>query len=137
VTKDPDFGWDPAADAARTVEPGLGVFIRLPAAAGNQTITFVGEVVQGQNLTVATPVGFSLVSSIVPQEGTATALGYTPVAGDSLYFFNEATQQYVIRSWDADFQDFDLPLPSLGVGEAFFVRKTQASNWTRSFNVNG
>jgi hypothetical protein len=135
TSKDPDFGWDLPA-GARTLEPGQGAFVRLPAGAGNQTVTFVGEVVQGQNLTVNIPAGFSIVSSIVPQEGTATQLGYTPQRGDALYFWNEATQNYTIRGYDADFGEFDGPLPVLQVGEAFFARKTTAGTWTRSFSVN-
>jgi hypothetical protein len=98
------------------------------------TVTFVGEVPQG-TLTTAIPAGFSIVSSQVPQEGTAVALGYTPVGGDQLYFWNETTQRYGISTYDADF-GFDNPLPTLSVGEAFFIRKNAAGTWTRTFSVN-
>jgi hypothetical protein len=137
ATKDPDFGWEPANFASREVLPGGGVFVRLPAGVTGQSVTFVGEVVQGNNLTVNIPVGFSIVSSIVPQEGTATQLGYTPAAGDALYFWSESAQTYnPISGYDADFQEFNPPLPTVGVGEAFFARATTAHTWTRNFNVN-
>jgi hypothetical protein len=129
------LGWTPAATVDRELLPGQGMFVRVPAGVTAPTITFVGEVVQGQNLTVPLPVGFSIVSSIVPQEGTATALGYTPANGDSLYFWNEATQSYQIRNFT--FIGWDGALPVVEVGDAFFARKQTAGTWTRSFNVNG
>lgn len=133
ATKDPDFGWDPANVADNEVLPGSGVFIRLPGTA-NQTVTFVGEVPQG-TLSTPLPAGFSIVSSQVPQSGTATALGYTAVGGDALYFWNKTAQKYDIIGYDVDF-GFDKPLPTLEPGDAFFLRKTTAGTWTRTFSVN-
>jgi hypothetical protein len=130
ITK--DFGeWAPAAGAAATLTPGSGVFVRVQ---GTNVVTFVGEVPQG-TLTTTIPAGFSIVSSQVPQEGTPTALGYVPGEGDQLYFFTEATQAYDIISFE--FGEFSKPLPTLAVGEAFFVRAVAPSTWTRTFNVNG
>jgi hypothetical protein len=142
---DPDFGWSPENVAQRTLLPGSGAFVRLPANAGNRTLTFVGEVVQGQNLSVPIAQGFNLVSSIVPQEGTATTLGYQPQANDVLYFWNETANQngpgpaqsYVQTVYDAEFGEFSIPLPTLAVGDAFFIRsQTGNRTWTRNFNVN-
>jgi hypothetical protein len=136
TAKDPDFGWDPANIAARDLLPGAGAFVRIPTGVAAPSITFVGEVVQGNNLTVPIVPGFNLVSSIVPQEGTATTLGYVPKANDILYFWNEARQNYDLRIWDQDFGSYDQPLPTLPVGDAFFVRAQTANTWTRNFNVN-
>lgn len=132
ATKDPDFGWDPANVADNEVLPGSGVFIRLAAPA---TLTFVGEVMQG-TLNTPLPVGFSIVSSQVPQSGTATALGYVPQAGDAIYFWDKATQKYIISGYDAEFSEFSPPLQTLEPGDAFFMRKTTAGTWTRTFSVN-
>lgn len=132
VLKDPDFGWDPADVADDEIRPGQGVFVRVPSAS---SVTFVGEVPQG-TLTTQMPVGFSIVSSQVPQSGTATALGYVPAAGDALYFWDKANQRYIVRVWDAEFESFDGPLPTLEPGDAFFVRKSTAGSWTRTFSVN-
>jgi hypothetical protein len=127
-----DFGsWEPANLAAMTLTPGQGVFVSVPSA---QTVTFVGEVPQG-NLSTPLPAGFSIVSSKVPQEGTPEALGFQAADGDILYFFQEASQNYETVSYD--FGSYDKPLPTLAVGEAFFVRKAAAGTWTRTFNVNG
>jgi hypothetical protein len=134
VNKDPDFGWDEPG-GSKTITPGQGAFVRIPAAAGNQTVTFVGEVDQGQNLTVDVKVGFNLVSSRVPQEGTATALGYVPKANDVLFFWDEANQRYDQRVFDPDF-GFDGALPVMPVGDAFFINAKTANTWTRSFSVN-
>jgi hypothetical protein len=132
VTKDPDFGWDPADVADNEVRPGSGVFVRLAAPA---TVTFVGEVPQG-NLQTQMAAGFTIVSSQVPQSGTATALGYTPVAGDALYFWDKANQKYIISGYDAEFGIFDPALPTLEPGDAFFRRGTAPNTWTRNFSVN-
>jgi hypothetical protein len=133
-TQDLDLsgGYDPASVANATVVPGQGVFVRVDAPA---TVTFVGEVPQG-SLSNPIPAGLSIVSSQVPQEGTAAALGYLPLNGDQLYFWNEATQAYLICTYDADFAAYDPALPTLGVGEAFFLRRSAAGAWTRTFSVN-
>jgi len=134
-TKDDLVGdYDPANFASAEVKPGSGVFVRNNTTA-THTVTFVGEVPQGSALTTQIPAGFSIVSSQVPQEGTATALSYVPAAGDQLYFWNETTQRYLICTFDPDF-GFDNALPTLAVGEAFFIRKNNAGTWVRNFSVN-
>jgi hypothetical protein len=133
---DPDFQeWDNPAASTETVTPGGGVFVRNPGA-NPVTITFVGEVPQGTALTTTIPVGLSIVSSQVPQEGTLTDLGFVPTGQDQVYQFDPATQSYYIASYDPDFQEFDKPLKSLKVGEAVFLRSEKANTWTRSFSVN-
>jgi hypothetical protein len=137
ATKDDLVGdYDPPAVANATVTPGQGVFV-LNNGTQNQTVTFVGEVPQG-NLTVNIPAGFSIVSSPVPQAGNIqTDLQFNPASGDQLYFWDEPTQKYSIHTWDADFASWDVNPPSLGVGEAIFIRKNAPGTWTRTFNVNG
>lgn len=128
-----DFGtWEPANLASEELTPGEGAFVRVPQG-GNQTVTFVGEVPQG-TLRTELPVGFSIVSSQVPQEGTVATLQFPPNDGDTLYFFNETSQGYESVSYD--FGEYDKALPTLQVGEAFFVRKAAANTWTREFDVN-
>jgi hypothetical protein len=126
-------GFDPVSERNQTIMPGQGVFVRV---AGAATVTFVGEVPQG-TLTTQIPAGFSIVSSQVPQAGKVTPdLGYTPANGDQLYFWSEATQRYSIHTYDATFGEFDVALPTLDVGEAFFIRKNAPGTWTRTFSVN-
>jgi hypothetical protein len=128
-------GFDPVSERNQTLMPGQGVFVKNNGGA-NQTVTFVGEVPQG-NLVVNIPAGFSIVSSPVPQAGKVTPdLGYAPGNGDQLYFWNKTSQKYSVHTYDATFGEFDVALPTLDVGEAFFVRKNAAGTWTRNFSVN-
>jgi hypothetical protein len=137
ATKDDLVGdYDPAPVANATVTPGQGVFV-LNNGTQTHTVTFVGEVPQGNPLTVNIPAGFSIISSPVPQAGNIqTDLGFTPAGGDQLYFWDEATQKYTIHTWDAEFASWDINPPNLGVGEAIFIRKNAAGVWNRNFSVN-
>jgi len=121
--------------ATMTVLPGEGVFVFVPSdAPANSTITFVGEVMQGTALSTPVPAGFSIKSSQVPQQGTATALNFPAGEGDQIFVFNEATQRYAtfgfnLGAWDTE--------PTIDVGEAVFVNNVSgAKNWTRNFTVN-
>jgi len=120
-------------DTAMTLLPGEGAFVKNPRTT-NITITFVGEVMQG-NLTNALPAGYALVSSMVPQEGAAaTALGYPPAAQDTIYKWDLGTQTYV--SYIYNFGKWTPGEPVVKVAEAFFAKKKAAANWVRVFNVN-
>jgi len=131
-TFDPDdLNWVP--DAAGTLNPGEGAFLRSPVAT---TITFVGEVLQG-SLTNTLPAGaLAIRSSMVPQAGLAqTDLGVPPDAGDQLYKY---AGSYTIYTFDPDDLNWVPSQPSLGVGEAFFYRKAAAgtqTSWVRNFTV--
>jgi hypothetical protein len=125
------FGQWPAAASTTLVPPGEGVFVRVGSAA---TVTFVGDVPQG-TLNNPIPAGFSIRASQVPQEGTATALGFPAAEDDIIYQFDSANQRYFTPSQN-QFGTFVPPLRPLKVGEAFFVRTAAAKTWTRTFNVN-
>jgi hypothetical protein len=117
--------------ATMTVLPGEGVFVQAPSAA---TITFVGEVPTG-SLSNPLPRGFSIRSSQVPQAGAlTTALGYAPEEGDQIFIWVEATQRYTTHSFE--FGEWAGGVPTVEVGEAFFVNTQVARNWTRTFNIN-
>jgi hypothetical protein len=128
-----DFGWDPLNVADTELKPGQGVFVKNPTAA-EVKVTFVGEVPQG-NLTTTLVPGLQIVSSQVPQAGTATDLGYTAAQDDKIYQWNTAGQSYSFSQYDATF-GWDPALKPLEVGDAFFLSKTAGGSWTRTFNVN-
>jgi hypothetical protein len=110
--------------------PGDGAFINSPSAF---TVTFVGEVKQGE-LTTPVPKGFSIKSSQVPQAGHLEKdLGYAPTEGDAAYFYRNATGAYDISSYE--FGEWSAA-PNLQVGEAFFMSAFKATDWKRSFSVN-
>lgn len=120
----------------QTLAPGEAAFVRNPSGS-TVTVTFVGEVPQG-NLSTTIPNGFSLAASQVPQAGLLTTdLKYTPSSGDTVYRFNNATGQYLVSNYDAEFGEWDSE-PTLGVGEGFFIRRSVAGAgaWTRNFSVN-
>jgi hypothetical protein len=128
---DLDNAWLP--DPNITLTPGEGAFIN---GASQFTNTFVGEVSTG-NLTNAMSAGFQIVSSQVPQEGRVdTVLGFPPIPGATIYQFNNTTGGYISAQFD-DLDNAWLPaVPTLKVGEAFWVRLNAAANWTRTFNIN-
>ena len=123
-------GWD---DGTLTLKPGEGIWVRNPGAAAF-TVTFVGEVPQG-SLTNPIPVGFSIVSSIVPQSADLDAgLKYPVADGDSFYFFRNGA--YVIYGYDSTSGGWDPAAPVPAVGESFWARSVAAKNWVRDFSVN-
>jgi hypothetical protein len=128
---DLDLVWTPNPN--ETLDLGGGFFVFNPAS--QFTVTFVGEVAEGNPLTTVIPVGFSMLSSKVPQAGSASALGLTGTPGDTVYKFSN-TSGYAVYSFD----DLDLVWvpsePSFGVAEGFFFFNPNSQrNWTRSFDV--
>jgi len=121
-----------------TLPLGSAYFI---LASGPFNLTFVGEVPQG---TLSTPIphGFNMVASQVPQAGTITALGYNGEPGDTIYKFSNASgyRIYTFDEFNLDWEVNGTPeVPSLGVGEGFFLLKapnTTQTAWTRTFTVN-
>ena len=122
----------PAGNAALTVVPGEGMFIKNPGTTA-LTIAFVGEVSQGA-LSNPLPKGLSIRSSQVPQAGTAAELGLVGEDGDQLYQYVATTQKYYSSTSDGG--EWGPALKTIAVGEAFFLRKAAAGTWTRNFSVN-
>jgi hypothetical protein len=120
--------------------PGAGCFVKNPTA-NALTVTFVGTVPQG-HLVTPLVAGLQIVSSQVPQSGTAADLGLPATTaggaspGDTVYQFDTASQKYNISTFDDLSNAFVPDLKPLNVGEAFFLKRIAAGNWTRDFNVN-
>jgi hypothetical protein len=113
-----------------TLNPGEGAFINTDTAF---TITFVGEVMQG-NLQNPVPAGYSIRSSQVPQTGGANALGLTTLqAFDNLLKWNgNGYDIFTVLPGGA----WDPSEPVINVGESVFLNTTAATSWDRTFNVN-
>jgi hypothetical protein len=117
-----------------TLNPGEGVFIN-NTSAGAIDLTLVGEVPQGTDSNMSVGVGFSIVSSTVPQTGALdTVLGFPAGLGDAFYLFDNAANGYNVYNYS--FAGFGGNPPVPAVGEAFFVNKQVAADWTRDFSVN-
>ena len=122
-------GWD----VDYPLPPGSGAFMNVEAPT---TITFVGEVMQG-NLTNALSANFQIKSSQVPQSGgLTTVLGYTPLDGDVVYTFNTALQQFNQPFTHLGGGVWDPAEPVIAVGQAFFLQRSAAGSWSRTFSVN-
>lgn len=125
-----------------TVGPGEGFFFFNPGAAA-VPVTLVGEVKTGSS-TVALNPGFSLVSSVVPQELDLTpANGVADVLEAQYLTFNSGTQNYngaLINDgsgWlDANTGDPAVARPAVGQGFFYFNPGATALSWTRTFNPN-
>ena len=129
---DIDNAWLPNGSA--TLNPGEGAFIKNNSASAFN-VTFVGDVVVG-SLTNATPAGFSIQSSKVPLAGRVdTVLQLPGVGGDQVLKYVNGTG-YVVSTFD-DIDNTWLPtVPTIGIGESFFLKKQSAGQWVRSFSVN-
>jgi hypothetical protein len=133
-----DGQWDP--DPTVTLNPGESAFYQ-PAAA--TTLTFVGEVLQGQ-LVNTLPLGTKVLrSSIVPQQGLiSTDLGVPTANGDQLFVFNTAQTStgYTAYSYSTDDGQWDPSEPTINVGQGFFFVTAPTAppanaNWIRNFTV--
>jgi len=124
-------GWTPDGNA--TLNPGEGAFFKSPQAT---TITFVGEVLQG-NLTNTLPINaYAIRSSMVPQAGIPSVLAIPGEDGDQLQTYRGGSYQpYVYDALQPGWTPTD---PNLNVGEAFFYKKSPTavtSQWVRNFTV--
>ncbi len=130
------LGWLPDGNA--TLLPGQGAFIR-NGQSTNLTITVVGNVAVGTNTVQMVPGGFSLISSPIPQSGTLTSMGFPVSDGDKIFRFDNANNSYNIFENISALGGFIPSVPTVNIGESFFVRKANGStdtNWTRVFTVN-
>ncbi|NLH84220.1 MAG: hypothetical protein GX450_02190 [Verrucomicrobia bacterium] len=128
---DLDLEWTPDGNA--TLNPGEGAFYVSPVAT---TLTFVGEVLQG-NLQNTLPVGVQVMrSSMVPQAGLITTdLGLPAEAFDNIYTYSGGFSVYTFDDLDLEWTPNE---PTVGVGQAFFYIKAAgnvSSTWTRNFTV--
>ena len=136
-TKDDNENLNWGDNASDVILPGEGFFLYNPSAS-SYTVTFVGEVPQG-NLTNQVPVDFSLQASKVPQAGLLqTTLGYTPSEGDVVYRYRGTFTGNIFAyvKDDNEVLNWDPAQPDLNVGEGVWIDSAIAKEWRRSFSVN-
>jgi hypothetical protein len=122
-------------NANQTIEPGQGVFIKVPTGQ-SLTITFVGEVRQGAASNKALVAGFNMVGSLVPQTGALTGvLEYPADEGDVVYKYSAANQAYD-PVYVFELGEWGPSDPVVDVGGAVFIKPAAARAWDRNFSVN-
>jgi hypothetical protein len=123
-------GWQPEI----SVPVGDGFFFQSPE---DTTITFVGEVLQGDDSNKDVPAGLSIQGSTVPVAGTLTEHGFPAGSGDVVFSWNgtgfDSSEFVVIPGVLEGWQPSE---PSLGVGDAVFVDKAEGGAWDRNFSIN-
>jgi hypothetical protein len=130
-------GWLPPTAGTNVVRPGQGFFVN-NVAGTDLTITFVGEVPQG-DLVTSYPAGFALLSSQVPQGGKVeTDLKLPAKNGDQVYVFTNGaylpTARRTATAWVGGVPG--APEPVVGVGQGFWLNAASQGSWTRTFSVN-
>ena len=142
-------GWYNASFAKSTniIAPGEAFFFKR-AGAGTGTLTFVGEVPQG-NLTNRIGTLYGFYSSIVPQSAGLSTIGFPGRNGMTYTAWSPGGQRYVglltyfdlgdpaQNGWyDASFNKVD---PTPAVGQGFLIFNPAANGvqfWGRTFSVN-
>jgi hypothetical protein len=136
-----DGQWDPSP--AVTLNPGEAAFFKNEQSAITETLTFVGEVLQG-SLTNTLPINIQVMrSSIVPQQGlVSTTLGLPFDNNDLLYVYNVLQNHgsYTLYQYSTDDGQWDPNEPTINVGQGFFYKKAATAlpanaNWVRNFTV--
>jgi hypothetical protein len=130
--------WNPVIG----VNPGQGVWVKVPVGSGTQTVTTVGQVLQGTlaNPNVVAGGGFSLLSDQVPLAGRLqTDLHYTPSLLDQVYLYDSVAQQYTISVYSilkgTNVASWGPSEPNIAVGQGFWLKSTNGAPWNQTFNV--
>jgi hypothetical protein len=119
-------------NANEKLSPGEGAMFFNPTA-DYRSISFVGDVVQG-HLSVPIPSGFSIRSSLLPLPGNLEDLGFPIADGDVIHLYDRDRQKYVLYPYEG--KKWKDGTPIVGVGESFWVAKTEPGNWIQTLNAN-
>jgi hypothetical protein len=129
-------------NAAVSVNPGQGVWVKVPVGSGTQTVTTVGQVLQGTlvNPNLVAGGGFSLVSDQVPLAGTlTTTLHYNPTVQDQVFLYDPVAQSYSVFSYTLIKGTTNVAWgptePSIAVGQGFWLKGSAGATWNQTFNV--
>jgi len=112
--------------------PGEGAIFFNPTL-DYRSVCFTGEVAVPSAM-VAVASGFSIRSSPLPRPGNLVDDLQFPISdGDVIHLFDREKQQYVLHPYENG--KWTAGAPTLGVGEAFWVAKAEAGNWTQTLSA--
>jgi hypothetical protein len=127
-------GWSPTTAGTNSFGPGEAVFVKAPAAAAPLTNTFVGNVMTG-SFTNSIGTGFSLVGNIIADGGAVTNLNYIPPTGSQIQRWKEdGIGGYTTFTKTGFGIGWSPSVPTIDVGQGFFISTTTPFNWVRTFN---
>jgi len=127
---------DPSTTSLPT---GKGFFFGTAGGSPNSTLTFVGEVRQG-DVSLALPGGTSLVGTTTPQALELSAANSFPqsVGAQVLYFDNTISDYIAYINDGTQWLDANSGNPVVltpAVGQGWFWQDVGANSWTRNFTV--
>jgi hypothetical protein len=127
------------------IDPGLGAWIKIPAASGGaRTNTYTGEVKQGvlNHTNLAPAGGLSMVASIPPLAGFInTNLSYNGGANDQIYKWtnNGTASGYqiftYIKNKAGTATNWSPSVPQLSVAEGAWLKSSAGQAWVQNFTV--
>jgi hypothetical protein len=127
-------GWSPSAAGTNSFAPGQAVFIKAPAAVPNITNTFVGDVMIG-TFTNSIGTGFTLTGNVIADGGAVTNLSFVPPNGAQVLKWKEdGIGGYTPYSKVAFGSGWSPSVPTIDVGQGFFINTTTPFLWIRTFN---
>ena len=109
-------------------------FIVVNPSSSTGTAMFVGQVPQG-TLVHSLPAGLSLISPMIPMEGTLEEMAFHPEHLDQVYLLDPATGQYTVHTYVEFLEGWFPSAPRLRVGEGFFIRRARPRDWILEFNI--
>ncbi|HEU5070554.1 MAG TPA: hypothetical protein VFV96_09105 [Verrucomicrobiae bacterium] len=127
-------GWTPTTASTNTFNPGEAVFIKSATGGSPYTNTFVGEVMIG-SFTNNLPAGFSMIGNPIADAGSVTNLNLIPPTGSQILVWKEDGVGGYTTYGKVGFGSGWTPsVPSLNVGQGFFINAATPYSWVRSFN---
>jgi hypothetical protein len=110
------------------------VFVKAPPGAAPLTNTFVGNVMTG-SFTNSIGAGFSLVGNIIADGGSVTNLNFFPPTGTQVQKWKEdGVGGFTIYTKTSFGIGWSASVPSIDVGQGFFISAGTPFNWVRTFN---
>jgi hypothetical protein len=120
------------SNPSEKLNPGEGAIFFNPTS-DYRSACFTGEVL-AKNLSVSISSGFSMRSSPLPQSGSLVEDLEFPIAnGDVINLFDRERQKYVWHPYENG--RWTAGAPVVGVGESFWVAKTEPGDWKRTLSA--